>query len=582
MNLQLSLSHLIRVFRECSSLPPEIAEEAADLRDRLETGQFHLAVLGQFKRGKSTLINALLGAEILPSGVLPVTLVPVFLRYGTQPDVEIHYQNGHGLEHSPLSQLGEYVNEANNPKNVKQVSRVELRYPASLLKNGIIVIDTPGVGSTYQHNTDTTIDLLPRCDAALVILSADPPITAAEVSFLQRLQPHVVRLFFVLNKIDYLDAQDAIEAECFLHKTVSTSLGIESPTIFPLSAREGLRARLNKEEDNWQQSGMADLEQALLDFAADGKQSALSEAVQQKTINLIAKADQLLALQQRAMELPLETLEQKLAEFRQYASTASQHRQEMLDRLRGDETRLVQELEKSIAVLRETAHKVLLQLSEEAGLPTYDDSQVDSFHQAVREYFDHERTALGSHYREVLNDILVERARRAQEIRENLRQEAASLLEFPHFPLLVEDVMVELEESAWMIEHLMIPVRPKWADRWLSESKREQRHARQREKLAHELVIQNAEKVRWWVLRTIQQSTHAFGQRITLEVDKTIQQIDQALRAGYAQRSEQQEIQHEILAMLAANRQHLREIWQEIETPETNKERTSEKTSLGH
>jgi len=574
MNLQQLLSQLILLLQACASLPPEMAGEAAALRDRLESGQLHLAVLGQFKRGKSTLINALLGAEILPSGVLPVTLVPVFLHHGPQPDVEIHYQNGHGTEHCSLNDLGEFVNEANNPQNIKQVSRVELRYPSGLLKHGIIFIDTPGVGSTRQHNTDTTLDLLPRCDAALVVLSADPPITAAEVSFLRALQPHVARLFFVLNKIDYLDMQDVVEAGRFLSDTVHATLGIESPTIFPVSARQGLRARLDEDETIWRKSGMADLEQALLNFAMNGKQSALTEALRRKAANLVSRADHLLALQQRAMELPLEALEEKLAGFKQYAHTADQQRQEILDRLRGDEARLVQQLELATTALRETASAEIIRLAETKGLPTDDDSQVNSFHQAVRDYFDHEGRTLGNRFREALNDVLIERARRALEIRENLRQGAASLLEVPHFPLLAEEAMVELHEPAWMIEHLMVPVKPHAVDRWLPQTAREQRYARQREKLVSELVIRNAEKVRWWILRTIQESINAFRQRITQEVEETIQQIDYALQAGYTRRRSQEAAQQEALQALAICRQQLREIQQQIEHQDSVQENT--------
>lgn len=264
MSILRSVDQLIQLFQEQSSLPKELAEEATTLRDRLSTVQLHLAVLGQFKRGKSTLINALLGAEILPSGVLPVTLVPVFLRFGTQPDLEIHYSGDHRFEHYPLEQLDGFVSEANNPKNSKHVSTVNLRYPARLLQDGVVLIDTPGVGSTLQHNTDTTLEILPQCDAGIVVLSVDPPITAAEVSFLQLVKPHVGQFFFVLNKIDYLDADGIAEAKHFLSETLQASLGIEAPQVFNVSARQGLRARLKNDESAWLRSGMSALEQALL------------------------------------------------------------------------------------------------------------------------------------------------------------------------------------------------------------------------------------------------------------------------------------------------------------------------------
>lgn len=565
MNLQSILKQLVPLLEEGSFLPPEIAGEAVALRDRLETGQLHLAVLGQFKRGKSTLINALLGAEILPSGVLPVTLLPVFSSYGPHAEVGVYFQNGHSPESIPLSHLGEYVNEANNPHNVKQVSRIELRYPAKLLEHGIIVIDTPGVGSTHQHNTDTTLEFLPQCDAALIVFSADPPITAAEVSFLQSLQPHVAKLFFVLNKIDYLDAHDAVEARLFLHKTIQTRLGIDSPPIFPVSARLGLRAQLGQDMAAWQQSGMADLERALLDFATTGKLGTLAEAVRRKTLNLVARADQLLALQQRARELPIEALERKLGKFRQSADEACQQRLEIFDRLTGDEKRLVEQLEAAITALREAARSELLRLAELNELPTHDENQIEAFQLAVQAYFDHERATLGNQLKNALSSVLGELTRRAQQIREDLRREAANLLEIPHFPLLAEDVVIGLQEPAWRIKRLTVPARPTSADWLLSQEARERRRARQREELVDELVTKNAEKIRWWILRTIQESISVFRQRISIEVEETIEQIDHALQAGLTQRDEQAEVQQNALAALTAYRHQLGEIRQEIE-----------------
>jgi GTP-binding protein EngB required for normal cell division len=564
MPVQQSVDQLIQLFQEQSSLPKELAEEAAALRDRLSTVQLHLAVLGQFKRGKSTLINALLGAEILPSGVLPVTLVPVFLRFGTQPDLEIHYSGDHRFQHFPLDQLGDFVSEANNPKNSKNVGAVNLRYPARLLQDGVVLIDTPGVGSTLQHNTDTTLDFLPQCDAGIVVLSADPPITAAEVTFLQLVKPHVAQFFFVLNKIDYLDADGIGEARRFLSETLQASLGIEAPQIFAVSARQGLQARLRNDESAWRRSGMFALEQALLSFATNGKQVALAESVHRKMINLALHADQLLALEQRAMQLPLEELESKIATFKRYTDEARQQRQEILDRLLGDETRLAQELEDAAAILREKARAALIQEAEALNLPTADRSAIARFHEKVRAFFDRERTALGAQFRNALIRTLTERARRATEVRENLRQDAANLLDVPHFPLLTEEVVVELTEPAWTIEYLLIDATPKFGDKWWPESIQQKRHAQQRETLVDELTVRNAEKVRWWILRTIQESMRNFRQKIMVEHGETIQQIERALQAGYQQQQSQSAGRRQALEALTASRERLRQMRSDI------------------
>jgi GTP-binding protein EngB required for normal cell division len=542
-----------------------LAAEAATLRDRLSTGQFHLAVLGQFKRGKSTLINALLGAEILPYGVLPVTLVPVFLRFGSQPDLEIHYQNRRGAEHYPLDRLGEFVNEANNPENRKNVSRVELFYPVDLLQSGVVLIDTPGVGSTLQHNTDTTLDFLPRCDAAIVVLSADPPITAVEVEFLRQLQSHVARLFFVLNKIDYLDADSAAAARQFLRETLQTRLGIDAPPVWTVSARQGLRARLNHDERVWSNSGMADLERTLLTFAAHDKQAALVKAVEKKTVDLVVRADHLLALEQRAACLPLEELEQKIAAFRRYADSARQQRQEINDRLAGDASRLSRQLEEAAAALREKAQEEITRQAESLDVPTHDPEQISRFRQAVMDFFDHERQELHVRFGDTTRAILTERAKRAEEVRENLRRDAASLLDIPHFPLLAEESPVKLAEAVWTIDHLPVKLTPTWGSGWWQPNTRQkQQQSRQRQELVHEIVVRNGEKIRYWILRTIEDSIRRFQYNIRVELEETIQQIDRALQAGYQLRQSQAENQQAVAAKLAAYQERLSQIRQDM------------------
>lgn len=166
------------------------AAAARALGERLAEQRFHLAVLGQFKRGKSTLLNALLGEEVLPTGVVPLTAIPTFLRPGPSRRLVVHYSNGEPVEERTLADaatlratLADFVTEKENPRNERGVSFVEVFHFAPLLAAGVVLIDTPGIGSTHQHNTEMTLNFLEQCDAALVLLSADPPITEVEVEF---------------------------------------------------------------------------------------------------------------------------------------------------------------------------------------------------------------------------------------------------------------------------------------------------------------------------------------------------------------------------------------------------------------
>jgi GTPase Era involved in 16S rRNA processing len=205
------------------------------LQEKLAAGQLHLAVLGQMKRGKSSLINALLNAEVLPTGILPVTAIITEIRYGEVPTATIIYSTGGLREQVPISNLADYVSETRNPGNKKRVASVEISFPSPFLKDGIVIVDTPGIGSTYAHNTQTTKRYLEKVDAGIVVLSVDPPITEVESQFIGDLKDGIPKLFFILNKTDAASPEELSEIVCFLENELAR-LQIHSPEIFPLSA----------------------------------------------------------------------------------------------------------------------------------------------------------------------------------------------------------------------------------------------------------------------------------------------------------------------------------------------------------
>src|SRR5664280_1693219 len=162
-----------------------------------------VVVAGEAKRGKSTLINALLARAVLPTGVVPLTAVPTTLSYGESEAVEVRYTDGRDAVLG-LDALPELVTEAGNPANRGGVAAVTVRLPAPLLAGGMELVDTPGTGSVHVHNTTAAAGALERMDAAVFVLTVDPPISETERVFLRRVRDESVALFCVLNKVDYL------------------------------------------------------------------------------------------------------------------------------------------------------------------------------------------------------------------------------------------------------------------------------------------------------------------------------------------------------------------------------------------
>jgi ribosome biogenesis GTPase A len=146
-----------------------VADEARELAARISEGRFYVACVGQFKRGKSTLINAVIGEPVLPVGFIPVTAVPTVIRYGEELKARLKDRN-FAWHEIPVSEVKQYVSEENNPENAKGITGVEVFVPSPLLSTGMCLVDTPGLGSVFSGNTTATQDFIPHIDAALVVL----------------------------------------------------------------------------------------------------------------------------------------------------------------------------------------------------------------------------------------------------------------------------------------------------------------------------------------------------------------------------------------------------------------------------
>jgi len=285
-----------------------IESRLKSLKEKLAAGRLHLAFLGQMKRGKSSLINALLKADVLPTGVLPVTAMITEIRYGETPDVTIIYAAGGLREQAAISTLAEYISEAGNPGNRKQVASVEISYPSPFLKDGIVLIDTPGIGSTHAHNTETTESYLSQVDAGVVVLSVDPPITAVESRFIRDLQDEIPKLFFVLNKIDIITPAELAEMIQFVENELCRHT-IPSPEIFPLSARED---RNNQQTPcGTPSSGLSKFEQRLQTFLLNEKRQVLVRSVAGDALEIARSLRFAAAIRIRAAAMTADELKEK-------------------------------------------------------------------------------------------------------------------------------------------------------------------------------------------------------------------------------------------------------------------------------
>lgn len=212
------------------------------LRARAREARFYVACVGEFKRGKSTLLNALVGANVLPTGIVPVTAVPTLLRFGPAPRARVRLREA-GWQDIEAEQLAQYVAEEHNPGNAKQVVAVEVLMPSALLATGMVLVDTPGIGSIIQANTAATEAFVPQIDATIAVIGVDPPLTGEELALLARVVREAPHLIVVINKADRFSADERRAARAFAESAMAGQLSHSTgtpPSILSVSARHAL------------------------------------------------------------------------------------------------------------------------------------------------------------------------------------------------------------------------------------------------------------------------------------------------------------------------------------------------------
>lgn len=321
------------------------------VKEQLLSNCFNLAILGQFKRGKTTLINSLIGKDILPSSIVPLTSIVTILQNGEKTSCTISMHDGRKKE-IRVEELADYVTEKGNPKNIRGVRCAHIGYPSLFLKKGILLVDTPGVGSTFLHNTETTYEFLDHLDAAIFLMSADVPVSQVEKELLDTIKTSTQKIFFVLNKIDNLTPKEIEEIAAF-NKQVLEEMGFTVNEIWPISAREALKAKTTNNNVQLSQSGLLNLEDALGNFLSLEKGKIILNTTISKTKRVISQKLSQMAIEKKTMETSEEELENKINTFHQLVANMKQDREDIKYLLKGESDKLFFKVEEMLKILEE-------------------------------------------------------------------------------------------------------------------------------------------------------------------------------------------------------------------------------------
>jgi small GTP-binding protein len=211
-------------------LPPERRLPLREAALRARAGQVRVLVLGETKRGKSTLVNKLFDIDLLPTGALPLTAVATTVTAGTPLRAEVHYQDGTVRPIEP-PEIATLVTQQHNPDNAQRVDRVALVAPSPHLPYGTEVVDTPGTGSVHAANTTESARARSTVDIAVLVVAADPPISAAEVELLRDVTHTAAAALVVINKIDLVAESDIAGIIAFTRRAVTDPVGADVPVL---------------------------------------------------------------------------------------------------------------------------------------------------------------------------------------------------------------------------------------------------------------------------------------------------------------------------------------------------------------
>ncbi|MBW2023355.1 MAG: dynamin family protein, partial [Deltaproteobacteria bacterium] len=407
------------LLREISSLKDfceargsgKVAENLKEVQDKLIENRFHLVVLGQFKRGKSTFINSILGDKVLPTSVVPLTSIVTLLKYGNSEQIEVVFNDG-TRKNIGRDQLPEFVTEKGNPKNEKNVKQVEISYPSQYLKDGVYLIDTPGVGSTFENNTEMTYNFLPKVDAALFLLAVDPPISQSEIAFLDDVQNFVQKIFFIQNKIDYLSDEERHESMEFSKRVIEEALGRDGIQIYPLSAKLALEGKMSGDQELLEKSRLPEFDRVLSEFLMKAKGKTVLESAVRSAKKLLSDEELAIQLEARAVATPLEELEKKIKTFQEKMEEVKQDREDTRYYFEGEIQRVIDMLDRDLDRLKQKEIPRLLEELEKTGQENKDKSvgeyvklMEQALHDGIVRTFDEwvmkEEDRLNEHYSKI-------------------------------------------------------------------------------------------------------------------------------------------------------------------------------------
>jgi GTP-binding protein EngB required for normal cell division len=285
--IKLELAGLIREAMVQAGANEQALHEGQGLLTCLAEDRINVAVVGRYSRGKTSLMNAVLGRDRLPTGILPLTSVLTMVRYGSDERVIVRYENSFLSHEITMEQIPDYVTQDGNPGNRKGVEYVEVQIPSETLRRGFSFVDTPGLGSTIAENTAITTGFFPEMDAVVVVTSFEAALSQEEMEFLRQAAQGDRKTFLVINKRDLVSVEERDKVLRHVEDRLIGEIGPVDIRAFAVSARDGLHAKQEDDERKLQDSGLPEFEQELVRFLTTEKTKRVLALTCRRLLDLV-------------------------------------------------------------------------------------------------------------------------------------------------------------------------------------------------------------------------------------------------------------------------------------------------------
>ncbi|MFC1785556.1 dynamin family protein [Candidatus Neomarinimicrobiota bacterium] len=403
--------------------PQDIISEQIE---KVKDGVFKIMVIGEFKTGKSTFLNTLLGEEILPTAVRPTTATINLIKYSENKNARIHYfgeRNEEGeeisdgeIENIPLLQLKEYTTSltAESDEKSKTVKLVEVFFPSKYCNDGVEVLDTPGLNSIYGHHERATLEYLPNGNVGIMLFSAAQFLSSSESNYIKIFKKYMNKMFFVVNKIDFIeDPNELREAIPFWEKQLKDVMKSQREIkIYPITLK-------NPKNDESLKNGFNEFKSEFENFlTSDSKAVEMINSPINNTLSTIADCKKNIQIKINGLKFSPEIFEKKIEENKPKLERIKRRKVELIEFISNRESLLQNRLDPEISrfieiYLDDISNQIVnwdAGMKElESNLPQIIKESLTETCISIQEYISEEMNeiidATGSRYNDFLDDL---------------------------------------------------------------------------------------------------------------------------------------------------------------------------------